>query len=151
EAYTHSQQEATAVALESSPVSAPLLQFMEARAEWAGSASELLRELTALVGEQAARARDWPKQGNSLSGKLKRLAPSLRKAGIAVEIGREPGSSSGGRRPRRICLTKTGAKDRPPSSPTVPGAETGDDPGGRSGDDPGRWGDDPGDDPGRQR
>jgi hypothetical protein len=72
--------------LESSPVGDAVRRFMVGRSKWEGTASELLPLLTALVDEQIVRDRSygWPKRPNALSGKLKRVAPALRKIGIHV-------------------------------------------------------------------
>ena len=61
---------------------------MQTHDEWSGTAQELLGLLTPLVGEQVSREREWPKRPNTLSGKLKRAAPALRKIGIHVTRGR---------------------------------------------------------------
>jgi hypothetical protein len=87
EAYRGNRKSAVETALEASPVAAPLLKFLEAEGgEWSGTASDLLALLAAQVGDQAARSRDWPKRPHVLSGKLKRLAPALRKVGVSVEL-----------------------------------------------------------------
>ena len=57
-----------------------------------GTATDLLAELNADLTPDQLRAKAWPKNGNSLVGKLKRLAPALRRSGVDVETGiREPG------------------------------------------------------------
>jgi hypothetical protein len=53
---------------------------IEQQGQWKGTATELLNQLNASAGEQATRARDWPKSANQLSAALKRLAPALRRA-----------------------------------------------------------------------
>jgi hypothetical protein len=87
-AYQRSQRTANETALDAAVVAAPLRRLMEQHeGEWTGSATELLEKLTSMVGEQTARAREWPKRAHVLSGKLRRLAPNLRKVGLFVAFG----------------------------------------------------------------
>jgi hypothetical protein len=44
--------------------------------------------LTGVVTEQAAREKSWPKRADVLSGKLRRVAPALRRTGIHVTFDR---------------------------------------------------------------
>jgi hypothetical protein len=46
--------------------------------------------LTSMIGEQGARERAWPKGANALSGKLRRVAPPLRRIGIHIAFERQP-------------------------------------------------------------
>jgi len=68
--------------------------------EWSGTASELLHELRAIVGEEQAKSRNWPRAANTLSNRLTRVAPSLRKIGITIDKDKE-----GHKRHRIIKLT----------------------------------------------
>jgi hypothetical protein len=152
-AYAGNREEANDLALDASPVVPPLRQFIEAkRGAWEGSASDLLKELTALVEEAVARSKEWPKKANVLSGKLKRLAPNLWAAGYAVEWERKPGGGRAkviklSRLPRQPTKAAEGSSRPYPSSRSASNpAENG----GSGGDDPRddvRGRDDPGDDP----
>src|SRR5262249_30578946 len=71
------------------PVAVAVRGLVDQAGSWSGTATELLERLTALVGEAAARDKDWPKRPNALSGKLKRIAPALRKLGIEVGFDRD--------------------------------------------------------------
>jgi hypothetical protein len=62
---------------------------MSNRSKWEGAQTELLKALSALIGEPTNKEKTWPKQPNSLSGKLRRAAPPLRKIGIHIDFGRE--------------------------------------------------------------
>ncbi len=84
-AYGGNQESANELALEASVVARPLLELLEAQADWEGSASELLDALEERVGEQGKRQHGWPKNARSLSGHLKRLSPNLRVVGWSVE------------------------------------------------------------------
>ena len=56
-------------ALSASPVGEAVIEFMEKRngEEWTGTVSELLAALTAMVGEQKAPAKEWPKNARGFS------------------------------------------------------------------------------------
>jgi hypothetical protein len=96
------QRDANEVALESSPLVGPLRQLLQERAEsWSGTSACLLKDLAALAGEAVTKTKQWPKRPHILSGRLRRLAPGLRRCGIDVQFIREPG----GNRDRTITLT----------------------------------------------
>jgi hypothetical protein len=116
-AYERNRAGINEVALDASPVVAPLRQFLgQHGGTWDGSWTDLLEELSKLAGETVARAREWPKKPHVLSGVLKRLAPNPRRAGIAADPYRDEGKG----RARRVRLTvHTDAPDAPdaPSRP----------------------------------
>src|SRR5262245_42032830 len=74
--------------LEASPVGEAVQLFMADRTAWEGTASALLPLLTGVVTEQAPREKSWPKTADVLSGKLRRVAPALRRTGIHVTFDR---------------------------------------------------------------
>ncbi len=88
-AYGASQEEAVGQALEASPVAAPLWKFASLHKglsnAWQGTASDLLKELSERVDDEARRAKGWPKAAHALSRELKRLAPPLRDVGVYAE------------------------------------------------------------------
>lgn len=84
-AYTRNRAESNDLALEASPVVAPLLQVVP----FTGTATELLALLSAKVSDEAKRQRAWPKNAVVLSNHLRRLAPNLRVAGVQVEFARD--------------------------------------------------------------
>lgn len=104
-AYTANMTTQHEEALDASPIGDALQVFMDGRdakdgqaavaykEEWRGTATMLLEELTRIVGERMAGARNFPKIANKLSGELKRLAPNLRSVGLFVETrkGKERG------------------------------------------------------------
>ena len=89
EAYGASQEEAVGQALEASPIAAPLWRLAREHKgpqnAWTGTATQLLKELSDTVDDEARRAAGWPKAPNSLSRELKRLAPPLRDVGVYAE------------------------------------------------------------------
>ena len=62
-----------------------LLAFMQDRPSFEGTYSDLHRELSYLVADDARRQRSWPKNSQSLSRKINQILPSLRAAGIDIE------------------------------------------------------------------
>jgi hypothetical protein len=108
-AYTGNRAEANDLALDSSVV-APLLRELAEAGRWEGTCSDLLAQLAAEAGDKATRAQSWPKTPRALSGQLRRLAPNLRRAGVAVELYRE----AGGKRRRMVKVSSNkDANDRP--------------------------------------
>jgi hypothetical protein len=88
-AYQGNRQSANDVALEASLVAQPLLELLDEQGAWAGTSSELLTALEGRVTEQIKRQNAWPKNGQSMSGHLKRLAPNLRVCGWQIERRRQ--------------------------------------------------------------
>ena len=83
-AYRASLANSVELVVEASMVGTAVRQLMASYTEWSGTAQELLTKLTAVVGEQAAKQPGWPKRPNTLSNKLRRVAPALRKVGIHI-------------------------------------------------------------------
>jgi len=109
-AYTGNREEATETALDADPVGIAVRTFMEVRKEWSGTAGELWKALNELADDDIRHSRAWPGAPNALSGRLKRLAPALRRVGIEYEDARLPG---GGRQRVKRLKKNTGEKDRP--------------------------------------
>ncbi len=93
--------------VEATPVALAVCNLMagktplERLAEWKGTASELLDVLSVQVGERISRSDTWPKTPHILSGRLRRVSPSLRKLGI--DVTHQPRADPKGT--RIICLT----------------------------------------------
>lgn len=101
---------ANEAALEASPIFEPLKEFLDTTdgATWRGTLSELLRELNIRAGiknEQGIDLRKpppgWPINARALRGKLTRIMPNLRRAGI--EVSKSVKSTAG----RRILTIST--------------------------------------------
>jgi len=88
-AYRENIGSAVELTIEASDVAEAVRAFMANRTDWKGTASELLPLLTAIVPERVTKEKTWPKQANALSGKLRRVAPPLRKVGISITFLRE--------------------------------------------------------------
>ena len=85
-AYAGNRETLNASAIESCIVAEPLLQFLDGRDEWSGTATELLKSLESAAGERTVKRNEWPKRPNLLSGQLRRIAPNLRRMGINVHF-----------------------------------------------------------------
>lgn len=109
EAYAGNRAEADVGALDNDPVAVAVRDLMANREEWLGTATELYTAIAKLVDEDVRRSRAWPSAPNSLSNRMKRIAPSLREAGIEYGDDRAPGGS----RTRRKSLKRTHEKGRP--------------------------------------
>lgn len=112
-AYETNLRSGHAIALEGSPIVVPLEQLLATHQEWKGTATGLLRELSAIAGPEATRKRGWPTTERQLGAQLSRLAPNLRAVGIAVERER-----SGHERTRLLHL-KTLQMEKPLSAPSA--------------------------------
>jgi hypothetical protein len=115
-AYTSNIAEAIELVLDADQVAIVLRAYMESRAQFEGSASELLQALSGIIPEGQQKAKGWPRRANTLSGILRRIAPPLRKIGIEISFERN-------KREKRIIikqpekLQKTASPSSPPSLP----------------------------------
>jgi hypothetical protein len=115
-AFMGNRESANALALEASPIAATLVELVEQRGAWKGSASDLLEALNQRASDETKKQQGWPKRPNSLSGALKRIAPNLRAAGIECNMGRTKAGSF-------INLEYRGKSSSTPS-PASPSAES---------------------------
>jgi hypothetical protein len=83
-AYEENRDSGHELALEASLVVPSLASFMADRAHWTGTATELLSALGEKADESVKRQDGWPKNAHSLSNRLRRLAPNLRRIGLGV-------------------------------------------------------------------
>jgi hypothetical protein len=111
-AYCANLREGNELALDASMLTRPIREFLESRRSWEGTAADLLDELKMYATDQTIRSRDWPKSPRGLAGKLRRLAPNLRRVGIETTFDRD-------KRARSIRLTRASVGDEP-SSPSPP-------------------------------
>ena len=75
-------------------------------AKWQGTATALLEVVNCNVPPDVQRERGYPKDAARLSARLKRLAPSLRQAGVDVEL-----PKAGGRAGRSITIKPAAAPE----------------------------------------
>ncbi|WP_051382648.1 hypothetical protein [Gloeobacter kilaueensis] len=111
------RDEATAQALEASPIAAAVQRLMAEHTSWSGTASELMTALLTASGLEGNKPpRSWPQNPSYLGRELRRAAPALRSAaGIEVEERR-----IGKKGARQIFLDRKGNL---PSVPSVLSAE----------------------------
>ena len=83
-AYERNRQGAVEATLDGDPVA----DVVEAIAPWSGTASELLAELANRTSDNITQRRGWFSRPRQVSDTLRRLAPALRKVGIAVTFKR---------------------------------------------------------------
>jgi hypothetical protein len=110
--YLENLKEGAIASVEAHPVGLAIRQLLDGKAEWLGEAQRLLEALRETASEELTKARNWPANARSLSVSLRRLAPALRRSGVAVEFAKE--------RRRQIRLCKVG-NFASPASPEPPG------------------------------
>jgi hypothetical protein len=99
--YLQDRADAAAGWVESDSVAVAVLGLMKIRDEWSGTSTELLAELNPLIDPNVRQSRTWPQTAQTLSGRVRRAAPSLRSSGIEIDFDRESYS-----RRRLIILRK---------------------------------------------
>jgi hypothetical protein len=94
-----------AIGLEAALESDPVIQAvrdLSVRNDFEGSYTELLRELSNIVGEAMSKSRIWPSTPNALSNRIHRARAALRSVDVDVQddrVGR-------GKERRRIVLIR---------------------------------------------
>lgn len=87
-AYGANREAGHEIALEASLLAGPVCALVRRTGRWTGTAGELLSALAELGDESTRRRREWPKTPTALGGQLRRLAPTLREAGVEVRFQR---------------------------------------------------------------
>ena len=78
----------TQQALEASPVATAIMEFMNSRTGWEGTATELLNQLEEVADSLKIKTKSntlWPSASNSLSRRLNEVKTNLREIGIIIE------------------------------------------------------------------
>jgi hypothetical protein len=114
-AYDSNHDDAVGGLLDADPLASAVGGLLDKQRIWRGTATNLLASLGAIAGD--ANSRSWPRNGRALSGRLRRLASSLRKAGIKIDFER-----SDGRTRTRIISINLNSENEPlqPSAPSGP-------------------------------
>ncbi len=107
-AYGGNIKDANELALESSPLVAPIRELLQETETWTGTAGNLLEALSGMVTKEVRESKDWPKRPSTLGNRLRRIAPNLRRTGINIEFDRD-------KRSRTVILRKVLSS---PSSPS---------------------------------
>ncbi len=102
-AFGENENAANEQAIENSSLAIAIVELLATRDSWEGTPTDLLAVL-AERSRLAATARDWPKTASVLSGKLTRLAPSLRKS-RQIEIAKGH-CGTGDKRSRTVRLSR---------------------------------------------
>ena len=110
EAYDYSRADAVAQALQADCVAVAVMDFLDEKQSFEGTATELLDSLESYVSEKTQKTRSWPKTARTLSNRLRRAATFLRQTGIEVEFERE----HGGDRRRIVRITQDSIEDDSP-------------------------------------
>lgn len=109
--YARNRGAAVQTVLEADVISAHLRAL--AADGWSGTASELLAELERRADDATKRSRGWPGSARALSGRLRRLAPALRRVGVCIEFTRRPHTGQ-----RLVSLETVRTEPSPPSPPS---------------------------------
>ncbi|MBL6080215.1 hypothetical protein JMJ56_19540 [Belnapia sp. T18] len=96
---------AVAGVIEADTIAATVQAIAAEEGIWQGTASELLLEINGRTSPDRQRERDWPKDATRMSGKLRRVAPALRRAGVDLAL-----PESGGRGGRMITIRTVGTQ-----------------------------------------
>lgn len=99
------RQESVEVSLEADLVGSAIRALLAEREVFEGTSQELLALLASKATDATRRLRTWPSSPRSLASRLKRAAPALRQAGIAVVQGKR--ESHTGRRIVQIVQIKS--------------------------------------------
>ncbi len=108
-AYAGNRQGAVEAMLDGDPVA----DVARAIAPWAGTATELLAEVTTRTPETITKRKGWFSQPRQVSDALRRLAPGLRKVGIEVTFARQAHG-------RRLIFVEKSGSSSSPASPSSP-------------------------------
>jgi hypothetical protein len=112
--YADNRADMDETVIEGDAVAIAVRSLMAGRTNWNGIAKDLLPELAGLAGEAATRAKSWPKSARALSGRLRRVAPNLRRVRIDIWFARDTGP----KRDRRITISTEGIRPSEPSEPS---------------------------------
>jgi 5S rRNA maturation endonuclease (ribonuclease M5) len=115
-AYSDNRREAVENVLEADLLAIALRKYMAERSEWEGTAGELLQVLTTATSEAERAGKSWPVDSTRVSGRLRRVLPSLRQAGVGIEFLPRDGR----RRPIRITAARTRGDIASPSVTASP-------------------------------
>ena len=110
EAYSRSKNQMAESLVEGDLFARSLVEFIREKAEWRGSAGELLALMNKRVDEYERRVKGWPQDATRASNKLRRVAPSLVRLGLQIRLDIREGKE--GR--RAVYLGKADAADAVP-------------------------------------
>jgi hypothetical protein len=89
-AYDANRQAAVEGLIDADLVAICVRRLMAQRASWSGTASDLLRAATYLIGDDISKnSADWPRYPGALAGRLRRAQTFLRTLGMEISFSRE--------------------------------------------------------------
>ena len=100
-AYCSNRNDVIENVLEADPAAQAIRSLMEKRTEWSGTATDLLTVLSDTADKRTLKNISWPANARTLSSKLHRSCPFLRKIGIVIEFKKE-----GRKRTRMIYISR---------------------------------------------
>jgi hypothetical protein len=115
DAYEANRTAAVGTTIEADLVATTVKALMENKQTWTGTASLLLDTLGLLITETQRRSKEWPSLPHHLTGRLRRIAPVLRKIGIEVTFNRDATT-------RDIVITRGEPEDEGGSASSVSSA-----------------------------
>lgn len=83
--YQANRAEAAQAVMDGNPVAAAIQDLMSGCTSWQGTSKELLNRLRQGADEGTLKSKYWPQDPARLGKDLRRLAPDLRKCGIAID------------------------------------------------------------------
>ena len=89
EVYFGNRDDATASAIEASPLATELERLVKDLGRWEGTATDLLLVLNDRASDGLKLSKAWPKDVRSIGNRLRRVSPLLRAAGIRLGHSRE--------------------------------------------------------------
>lgn len=91
-AFQRNTNEAVASVLESDAVCVAMLAFLDAnQGQWKGKPQKLLADIRPWAPEGALRERNWPRNPQTLSNRLRLATPTLRQHGVQIIKGKTNG------------------------------------------------------------
>ena len=113
-AYAANRSNITRDVVDADAVASAVQELMTGvEAPWSGTMTDLLARLDIVVGDKVAQRKGWPTTAAALGGRLRQVAPQLRRLGILMTSTRQ-----GKERVRTVTLTRNVKVGKSPSART---------------------------------
>lgn len=111
-------------ALDADPLAQLLIEFVDQRkGVWQGEIHDLYEHLAEHLTANGMKSPHWfPRDAARLAGRLRRLAPELRRYGLDIEEPRQVRTEAGRKRVWSLSRTSDAATTPAPPAPSAPGA-----------------------------
>ena len=113
ESFQENRESMVDMALESDPTAVGIFNLMDARSEWEGTTTELLKGLRSVTPKEFQKLKEFPKAPNALSNRIMRLEGFLANRDIAITRKRMPNK-------RLIMINKINDEARPDNGTESP-------------------------------